>query len=89
MWRLQDGEAPEGLRPGVIVLHIGGSDLTYASFQVWLSSPSGLALAAPGNTLQEPVLQRAVRHGGGWYTRSRAGNCPLYSCLWSGTLTRP
>lgn len=34
MWRLQNGEMVPGLRAGVVVLHIGASDLTYASFQV-------------------------------------------------------
>jgi len=34
MWRLQNGEMVPGLRTGVVVLHIGASDLTYASFQV-------------------------------------------------------
>lgn len=34
MWRLQNGEIPKGLKAGVVVVHIGSSDLTYASFQV-------------------------------------------------------
>ncbi len=34
MWRLQNGEVRKGLKAGVVVLHIGSSDLTYASFQV-------------------------------------------------------
>lgn len=34
MWRLQNGELRKGLKAGVVVLHIGSSDLTYASFQV-------------------------------------------------------
>lgn len=34
MWRLQNGEVRKGMRAGVVVLHIGSSDLTYASFQV-------------------------------------------------------
>lgn len=34
MWRLQNGEVVPGLRAGVVVVHIGYSDLTYASFQV-------------------------------------------------------
>ena len=38
MWRLQNGEAPQGLRAGALVLHIGSSDLTYASFQVHIIS---------------------------------------------------
>ncbi|CAL5224691.1 g7416 [Coccomyxa viridis] len=33
MWRLQNGELRKGLKAGVVVLHIGSSDLTYASFQ--------------------------------------------------------
>ena len=37
MWRLQNGEIPKGLKAGVVVVHIGSSDLTYASFQVGLS----------------------------------------------------
>ncbi len=34
MWRLQNGEVVPGLQAGAVVLHIGFSDLTYASFQV-------------------------------------------------------
>lgn len=34
MWRLQNGEVVPGLHVGTVVLHIGSSDLTYASFQV-------------------------------------------------------
>ncbi|EIE19165.1 SGNH hydrolase [Coccomyxa subellipsoidea C-169] len=33
MWRLQNGEVVPGLQAGAVVLHIGFSDLTYASFQ--------------------------------------------------------
>lgn len=39
MWRLQNGELRKGLKAGVVVLHIGSSDLTYASFQVALRCP--------------------------------------------------
>ena len=42
MWRLQNGELRKGLKAGVVVLHIGSSDLTYASFQVALQSPDCL-----------------------------------------------
>ncbi|CAL8464562.1 g4097 [Coccomyxa elongata] len=33
MWRLQNGEVVPGLHVGTVVLQIGSSDLTYASFQ--------------------------------------------------------
>ncbi len=46
MWRLQNGEAPPGLRARAVVLHIGNSDLTYASFQVWKKAPLKLFLSS-------------------------------------------
>ena len=34
MWRLQNGEIRKSIKAGAVLLHIGSSDLTYASFQV-------------------------------------------------------
>lgn len=34
MWRLQNGEVRKSIKAGAVLLHIGSSDLTYASFQV-------------------------------------------------------
>ena len=48
MWRLQNGEIPKGLKAGVVVVHIGSSDLTYASFQVGRSVHENVSV--PGLT---------------------------------------
>ncbi len=48
MWRLQNGEVRKGLKAGVVVLHIGSSDLTYASFQVAVLSLHSLLWCSDG-----------------------------------------
>ena len=64
MWRLQNGETAKGLKARVVLLYIGSSDLTYASFQVMTLCCISLLLPF--------CRKRRVPCGCGWKDGARA-----------------